>query len=1114
MSDPAKQFNHKVDRKRFTPLGRSLLLWFLLLALLPLTITSWFSYRQMVKGLTTTALQELKTEAQQEVSFIQTWFKYRFMDLNDQAENTQNIEFLQALQRGLQASHQPLAKFVQSQAWVSLVSKRQQDLKNFMRHYDYMDDLFLIDTKGNILYSALGELDLGSNLFTGFYAGSGFAHIAKASIHTGQDQFSDFRRYGTDSELLIGFISAPMRDKQGKIIGVFAIQLRLGRIVELVKEQHSGSSLTHYLVGEDGLARTPVSNNETANTVLERINTQQFNLWQQDEKLESSHDQHKTAFEYLGPRGQIVIGLHQSVRLPGVNWVLISEVNRDEALAEAYKLGYVILVMLLLTSAIVVVLAAYQTRRITRPIIQLADASKKVAAGKLEQRVEVRSNNEIGQLADAFNDMLQVRKIHEQALEQTVQQTQDALNELAEQKFALDQHSIVVITDVQGTITFANDKFSEISGYSKEELIGQNHRILNSGYHDTVFFRDMYRTIASGNVWHGDVCNQAKDGHLYWVGTTIVPFIGKDGKPQSYIAIRTDITLNKKAEAAMQQAKEAAEEATRLKSDFLANMSHEIRTPMNGIIGATGLLLDTELNSKQQNYAKTTMSSAEALLSLINDILDFSKIEAGKMELEVIDFDLQLLVEEVAEMLSLKCRKKNIEMLLRYVPDTGRHFKGDPGRIRQILINLLSNAVKFTNDGSVLLTVALDNMAQQDSLLRISVQDTGIGIAEDKLAAVFQQFEQADSSTTRHYGGTGLGLAICKQLAELMGGDIGVESETGQGSVFWFTVKLSHSDEQRAVLTLDDFQQLAGLRCLLVDDNDIARMIYREQLAAYDIHVETLDSAVSAVAVLQAAVKANTPFDFVISDYQMPGMDGAALAQQIKVQSNLSALQLVLLTSSPQKGDSQKMHQLGFSGYLIKPTYSQELPQLLSAIWHAYQNKQDIGMVTRHTLHEASVKPIEKFTLENANILLVEDNEVNQMVATAILEGYGANITPAVNGVEAVKLFEANRYDLIFMDCQMPEMDGFEASQKIRQCEQGRTDGIKPTPIVAFTANAMEGDRKKCLEAGMDDYITKPVKQTDVERILLSYLATKVALPLSVSDQDDDKLNPDAFSAS
>ena len=1095
--------------KKFRPLGRSLLLWFLLLSLLPLTITAWLGYRQMVDGLTQSALNELEHSAQQKADFIKTWFHYREMDVLVQAENKHNIYFLRALNQGLLASRQSADRYIETPQWKRLVKSQEHELVSLSSRYEYIGDLFLVNRKGDILYSVLKEFDLGSNLFNGIYAGTELARIAKISMDTKQVKFSDFNRHGTETYLLVGFLSAPMVDANGKVIGVFLLQMRLKRLAELMRGKRRNTTQIHYLVGQDGFARTPISWQETDKSVTERIDTRVVNTWKQQVDASLVEDQASSlASEYIGPHGRLVFGLHQRLSLFGVNWALISEIDRAEALAEADKQGNIILIMVLLTS----VLATYIAKSITQPVTTLAKIAESVSLGETEQRFDIRSNNEIGMLGVAFNKMLDARNKHERELEQSTQNTLKALKNLEEQKFALDQHAIVAVTDVQGNIVFVNKKFTEISGYSEEELIGQNHRILNSGYHDASFFRDMYRTIASGKVWHNEICNVTKNGEHYWVDTTIVPFMGDDAKPKSYIAIRTDITANKKAEAMMLEAKEMAEESTRLKSDFLANMSHEIRTPMNGIIGATGLLLDTRLDSKQRNFADTTMSSAEALLVLINDILDFSKIEAGKLELETIDFDMQLLAEEVSEILALKCREKNIEMLLRYVPDTPRYFKGDPGRIRQILLNLLSNAVKFTESGSVLLTVAVDedytgisqssNLPECESVLRISVQDSGIGIAEDKLDAVFKQFEQADSSTTRHFGGTGLGLAICKQLAELMGGEVGVDSELGKGSTFWFTTKLQLSDKKLNEVVLDDYKQLAGLRCLLIDDNEIGRMIYSEQLAAYKVSVEALDSAVHAKQILLDAVASDNPFDFVISDYQMPELDGAALAQQIKAQPELANLPLVLLTSSPQKGDSQKMYELGFSGYLTKPTYSMELPKLLSAVWHAHIQSDDIGLVTRHTIQEASVKPVEKFILENAEILLVEDNAVNQMVATAILKTYGVNVSTALNGLEAVQMFEQNRYDLVFMDCQMPEMDGFEASRQIRLREQAGENTA--TPIVAFTANAMQGDREKCLEAGMDDFIAKPVKKTDIEHILLRYLAAKVRSG-NVIEKDNDK---------
>ncbi len=1106
------------------PLSRSLLLWFLILSLVPLIIAALFSYQQASSSLSDAAVERLQKSAALNASYIQNWFKYRFLELESKAESLENVRLLSSLTTGFKQSNLSLDKYVKSYQWALLVDGSQGNLLKMSQRYRYVYDLFLIDIQGNLLFSVAGESDLGTNLFNGVYANTRFARSVKATLETGQSQFSDLERYEPSNGIIAGFLSTLILDEYGGKLGVFAIQIKVDSVFVNLSTKVD-EFYSYYLVGEDGRLRT-AQHLDQAEVLTRVIKTEQFKLWkshllQSQQREKGAQGRHKDAgkfnalaFKYSGPNAETVIGTHFGLDIKGVQWALIAEVNEADALASVTKLGQIIFMLLFATVVIVTLLSIYQAKRITQPIIKLAIASKKAAAGDIDLNIEIDSEDEIGELAYSFSEMLRVRQLHDHELQKSAQQTLDALDHLAEQKFALDQHAIVAVTDVKGTIIFVNDKFSEISGYSEAELIGQNHRMLNSGYHPTDFFREMYRTIASGEVWHDEVCNKAKDGQLYWVDTTIVPFKNKHGKPKSYIAIRADITVKKQAAIAMQEAKELAEETTRLKSDFLANMSHEIRTPMNGIIGATGLLLETQLNGKQQNLAETTMYSANALLVLINDILDFSKIEAGKLELENIDFDLQLLAEEVAEILALKCREKNIEMLLRYVSDTGRYFKGDPGRIRQVLLNLLSNAIKFTQTGSVLLTVSLDDaeteaakkLATVDTrVLRLSIQDTGIGIAADKLDAVFKQFEQADSSTTRHFGGTGLGLAICKQLAHLMGGDVGVESQVGQGSTFWFTIQLEQSNEQQRDLKLDDFKSLVGLRCMLVDDNAIARMIYSEQLSAYGIKVTAIPSAVTAIQQLLDAANSDSAFDLVISDLQMPDMDGATFAKQIKTEPEISDLPLILLTSSPQKGDNKKMHALGFSGYLTKPIHSMEIPKMLSAIWNAQQNNKNIGMVTRYTLQEASVKPVEKLKLEQVKILLVEDNAVNQMVATAILQSYGGIITPALNGLEALEQFKANRYDLIFMDCQMPEMDGFEATRQIRIIEQKREQS--KTPIVAFTANAMAGDKDKCLAAGMDDFITKPVKKEDIERILLSCLASKVIADTSSSHSADDGEN-------
>lgn len=1094
----------KLSLKKYSSLSRGLVLWFLILSLLPLAVISWFSYQQSYKSLNQAASEKLKQSSNSSVSFIKNWFKYRIIDINNQAESQNNTLLLSNLIEGFQKSGKSLSTYVKSYDWQHRVDEKQNDLITLSRRYDYIYDVLLIDTKGNVLYSLEKESDFGDNLFNGRFANTKFSQTVKNTLKNGKIYFSDLEQYGTSRNNITGFMTAPLLDEFGNKLGVFAIRINLEIVSSLLRDNfNSESTLTHYLVGEDGKLRTAIFDKK--DEILNRtINTEQFELW----KLEHSNNNYDFAedmdekiFDYLSPDGELVIGTHQFLRLTNVNWVLITEINHDEALSSANWLRQVALLAFMLTGFVVVVLAVYQTRRIIRPIKILADASLKVAAGEIEQQVVVNTNNEIGLLAESFNFMLAMRKKHEEELEKTTQQAKLAFSELEEQKFALDQHSIVAITDVKGTITFANEKFSEISGYEMDELIGQNHRKLNSGVHDKEFFRIMYRTISNGNVWNNEVCNKTKDGQLYWLDTTIVPFMGRDGKPKSYIAIRTDITERKKAELELVKAKEAAEAATQQKSEFLANMSHEIRTPMNGVIGMTGLLLDTELEAKQRSYAESTMSSAEALLSIINDILDFSKIEAGKMELELLPFNLQTLMDDVSELMAMKCREKNIEMLLHFKPDTETNVIGDPGRIRQILLNILSNAIKFTEEGSIVLTVDSSEVIDGKTIISVSVEDSGIGIDDDKLDKIFNKFDQEDGSTTRKYGGTGLGLAICRQLCHLMEGDIKVDSHKGHGSVFSFTMKLSITNEDAiSSIQVGDISKLDGLKTLIVDDLDIARTILIEQLSSLNLNIEIAASGQMALEKLKSAIADKSPFDIVITDFHMPEMDGEMLTAKIKENKLLEQGALLFITSSPRKGDGSRLKQLGFDGYLTKPTRALDVPQIMSLIWNAKQEGKDIPLVTRHMVQEVKIGNKQKLKLKNTHILLAEDNTVNLMVATEYLERYGCSVTPAGNGLEAISQFKISDFDMIFMDCQMPEMDGYEATGVIRQWEDLKK--LERTPIVAFTANAMQGDKEKCLVVGMDDYISKPVSKNSLEDILKKWLPEKVKITGLESDQE------------
>ena len=677
-------------------------------------------------------------------------------------------------------------------------------------------------------------------------------------------------------------------------------------------------------------------------------------------------------------------------------------------------------------------------------------------------------------------------------LQGSMELAQRALSDLQQQKFVLDQHASVTMTDVAGCITYANDKFCEISGYTREEVLGREHIFLNSGHHPHGFFKQMFETIARGAVWRGEVCNRAKDGHLYWVDTTVAAFMGEDGKPREYIGVRTDISNRKRAE-------EAAQAANQAKSEFLANMSHELRTPMTGVVGMVDILQQTELQPEQQRMLETVHKSSLSLLAILNDILDLSKIEAGKMSMESLPTHLREVAEDVAQLLSPNLTSRAIDLLIFVDPELPHWVMCDPTRLRQVLLNLLGNAVKFSAEkqgrpGRVMLSVTPCSLVNGLPGVRLSVSDNGIGMSAQALDNLYKPFTQADESTARKFGGTGLGLSITQRLVKLMGGQISAQSELGEGSTFSVELPLQASEPGR--MPVFD-PRLDGVQVLAVTRDAAMMQILPAYCVSAGAQVSVVPDLASARKQLQSLKLTSGPIVVVLDlDIQFNSTD-------LDLPESVGIIRIVHGRSDASS------HEITVS---TRPFFYWDLIQGVAVASKRLIAPEGypsgVQVERRRPPPRAKAPSIEEARRTGRLLLLAEDNETNRDVIQEQLRLLGYAVEVAEDGVIALAMWRAGHYALLLTDCHMPNMDGFELTESIRQAEPRGTR----IPIVAITANALEGEAQRCRERGMDDYLCKPLRLKELGPMLCKWLpldrAVKTELPINTPQDAAPALLP------
>jgi len=972
-------------------------------------------------------------------------------------------------------------------------AEKQQFLNSIQKANPFYAWIGVTDASGKVIYGTNGLLvgaDVGQR---------DWFLKAKQQLHFGDAHDAVLlakllpRPQLDDLPLRLVDVSAPVFDDQGKFIGVICGHLSLDwafdarqRMMDGLADE--GIELLVMNRRQEVLIGTPAIPSLSAKLTL-------FDAQDTTRKSHTSVDEWADGRRYL-----TAISKDDGFgNYPGMGWSVVVRKSEASALQPARNLRWAIIGTGVLAALIFTLLVWRILARQLKPLHDIGQAADRLVRHDdlTAQIPQPKGEGEIAQFSRSLTQLVQ--KL----------QRKNAELRLTNQVFEESTQGIV-ISDENNRILRVNRAFTNITGYASAEVVGLRTSILSSGRHDKSFYQAMWESIQQQGHWHGEIINKTKSGKVYSEWLSINTLRDKDGQITNFIGMFDDITDRRRDEEELEQhrnhleellaertdalvkanlelskAREDADSANQAKSDFLANMSHEIRTPMNAIVGLSHLLKRNLTDERQKGMLSKIVDASNHLLEIINDILDFSKIEANKLTVEQVEFPLEKVLSTFTGLIAEKANSKGIELILQVGSDVPRHLIGDPLRLGQVLINFGNNAVKFTHHGEIKVVISKVEESPTDVVLRMEVKDTGIGMSQDQMAMLFQSFQQADTSTSRKYGGTGLGLAISKRLTQLMNGDVGVESEQGKGSTFWCTVRLGKG--QTTPASLQPTTDVRGSRVLIVDDNPSAREVLLELLTRMSFMADAVEGGQDALLAVERATQAAHPYDIVLMDWQMPGMDGLQAAEKINALPLSKKPHIIMVTGFGHDDVISQANAVGVQEVLTKPINDSEL---FDAVMRALQGErhQNVGTSGAST---SDLLEAELSAIRGAHILLVDDNEINRQVGGELLREAGLTVETADDGAQALERLRHTDtpIELVLMDMQMPVMDGLEATRAIRD-----QLGMTTLPVVAMTANAMAQDRQRCLDAGMNDFVSKPIDPDQLWRALLRWIPAKHAI--------------------